>query len=203
MHDKVARASGEVACTTLFDLRKAFEAVALHHAWRACPVYGFPTHILRLVLELFSFDRTLTFAGVVADAVSSLSAILAGSRFATDILYLVVLQPCDKICEICPETSIALVVDDMTLQTVGSPFGAPAESTRAAEVATRLFEEEMGMAFSRAEKGKTVAAATAAGPRKKLASCNAAKEKRDRSLPAAKKPRHRLAPRRSQLPEGS
>ena len=32
-HDEVAIASGEVACTTLFDLRKAFETVALHHAW--------------------------------------------------------------------------------------------------------------------------------------------------------------------------
>ena len=120
LYDENARELGQCSASALLDLKKAFETVSLHHPWKAGPRYGFPLATLRATLEIFSFGRVLNLDQAIALPVRSLSAILAGSRFATDILYLTLLEPCDRIQALCPLSSLAVVVDDFSIQTVGS-----------------------------------------------------------------------------------
>ena len=58
--------------------------------------------ILRLSLEVCSFSRHLTLHGVTADGVSTLSAILAGTSFATDELFVVMAGVCDELQRVWP-----------------------------------------------------------------------------------------------------
>jgi len=56
--------------------------------------------------------------GVVSDGVETLSAILAGTTFATDLLYLVMLEPCDRLESAWADLNLSLVVDDLAIQAV-------------------------------------------------------------------------------------
>ena len=79
---------------------------------------GFPLGILRLSLDVCSFIRHLALDGVVSEGGSSLSAILAGTSFATDLLYLVVMGPCDRLERRWSGLNLSLVVDDLAIQAV-------------------------------------------------------------------------------------
>ena len=53
--------------------------------------------------------------GAVAAPVSSASAILAGSTFATDVLYLMFISVCDRLLLSSPRADIGLIVDDLSI----------------------------------------------------------------------------------------
>jgi len=118
LHDEAALANGKEASTLLLDLTKAFESVPLEHIWERGIALGFPLGVLRLSLEMCAFSRHLTLYGVVADGVDSVSAILAGTSFATDLLFAVFTGPCDRVLEIWPSLNLSLVVDDLAIQGV-------------------------------------------------------------------------------------
>ena len=58
--------------------------------------------------------------GAVAQPVFTLSAILAGSSFATDALFIVLVFVCDELVIEHPQTDLCLFVDDLTLHTVAA-----------------------------------------------------------------------------------
>ena len=89
---EAAAARGQSSAATLVDLVKAFEMVKLELVWARGIELGFPALILRMVLETFAFTRRLYLRGAVADAVDTLSAILAGGGFATDALLIVLIK---------------------------------------------------------------------------------------------------------------
>lgn len=65
--------------------------------------------------------RHLSLKGRIAERVNTLSAILAGTSFATDLLYAVMLGPCDRLMGIWPKLGLSLVVDDLGINVVGNP----------------------------------------------------------------------------------
>jgi len=81
---------------------------------------GFHPGILRLALEVCAFTRYLALEGVAGEGVDTLSAILAGTSFATDLLYLVVTGPCDRLMARWPSINLSAVVDDLAAQVVGT-----------------------------------------------------------------------------------
>ena len=46
---------------------------------------------------------------------------MAGTTFATDLLYAVFVRPCDILLASWPELNLGLVVDDLSIQALGSP----------------------------------------------------------------------------------
>ena len=87
----------EESAAALIDLAKAFEYVRLELVWEAGLRWNFPEEILRLMLETFAFIRYLVLNGAVSEAVATLSAIIAGSSFAIDALFSVLIGPCDHL----------------------------------------------------------------------------------------------------------
>jgi len=119
LYDESAVASDEAAATVLLDLTKAFESIPLELVWARGKAAGFPLGILRLSLEMCSFVRHLVLDGVIAEGVTTLSAVLAGTSFATDLLYIVMIVPCDRLERGWPGLNLSLVVDDLSIQAVG------------------------------------------------------------------------------------
>ena len=118
--NEAAVATGQSASTALLDLVKAYEQLDLTQAWVNGLAMGFPLVILRMALEAFTFARHLTFLGLTAEAgCPSLTALLAGTTFALDILFLVVAPTCDALEHSWPTLRINLVVDDLALQVTG------------------------------------------------------------------------------------
>ena len=83
-----AAASDSFATASVFvDLVKAFEQVILGRVWSSGLKHRIPMQILRLALEACAFARRLKYKGAVSEAAPTLTAILAGSGRATDLLY--------------------------------------------------------------------------------------------------------------------
>jgi len=131
LYDEAAEFSEEAAATALLDLTKAFESVPLELIWARGNEMGFPPGILRLSLEMCAFVRHLVLEGVLGEGTETLSAILAGTSFATDLLFIVMTMPCDRLLERWPRANLSLVVDDMAIQLVGEK-GEVAEGILAA-----------------------------------------------------------------------
>ena len=117
---EAAVARGQTSAATLLDLVKAFEMVRLELIWARGIELGFPALILRMVLETFAFTRRLFLHGAVADAVDTLSAILAGGGFATDAMPIVLIKPCDTLTRELSDPDLCLFVDDLTIHVVGN-----------------------------------------------------------------------------------
>ena len=164
LHDEVGRASGQCSSTVLLDLVKAFESLRLDAIWQAGIEHGYPLHILRMSMELFAFVRHLSCQGAVASSVHTLSAVLAGSTFATDALFLAFLSPCDRLQRYFPAANLALVVDDLSVQMVGSMEAVSKDTIDATEFLIEDLETSLGCLVSRGEQwapsGKTVFAAS-------------------------------------------
>jgi len=163
LYDEAMEASGLAAATMLLDLMKAFESVPLEHVWACGLRLGFPLGILRLSLEVCAFARHLTLEGVTAQGVYSLSAIMAGTSFATDLLFAVMIAPCDSLLEVWPSLNLSLVVDDLAVQAVGEKDDVP---TIMLEASAAVIEDlaAMGCMVSKGERwlpgGKTVVTGT-------------------------------------------
>jgi len=131
LHDEATEFTGEAAATALLDLTKAFESVPLAMVWaRGCQL-GFPLAVLRLSLEMCAFARHLVLEGVLGEGIDTLSAILAGLSFATDLLFIIMTEPCDRLERKWPDLNLSLVVDDLAVQAVG-PEQVVAETITAA-----------------------------------------------------------------------
>ena len=135
-----ASAKGLSSAAGLLDLVKAFEMVRLELVWARGLELGFPALILRMVMEVFSFTRRLMLSGAVSDPVDTLSAILAGSGFATDAMFIVLVKPCDTLVKEFPTSDLCLFVDDLTLHAIGTEGAVQMELTKAVNRCIDLLE---------------------------------------------------------------
>ena len=71
------------------------------------------------MLETFAFVRHLVLNGAMSEAVATLSALLAGSSFAIDALFMVLIGPCDHLAA-SHQVELCLFVDDLTIDAVGT-----------------------------------------------------------------------------------
>ena len=158
---EAARGRGLEAAACLIDLVKAFEMVKLELVWRMGLELHFPPVLLRLILEACAFARHLVFQGAVAEAVWSLSAILAGGSFATDLLFIIMVGPCDRIASTITTGDLCLFVDDLTLHVWGTSSTVAQHLEEAVSYAIALLEEELELQVSRGTtQSKTVTTAS-------------------------------------------
>ncbi len=73
-----------------------------------------------MVLEASAFERRLTYKGAVSGSVNTATAILAGSSAATDLLYLVLLDPVDRLVTKYSSLDVFMIADDITLRIEGT-----------------------------------------------------------------------------------
>ncbi len=96
--EEAARQRGLASAAALIDLVKAFEQVILARVWASGIRLGFPPVILRLAMELCSARRRLMFRRACSTkAADTLTAILAGSGFASDLMFVMLVEPLDTV----------------------------------------------------------------------------------------------------------
>ena len=150
--DEAATADGLASASTLMDLAKAFEMVSLQHVWAAGIRHGFPLDLLVLILEAFAFARNLVYQGSVSEPTLTLSAVLAGGGFAQVALYLVMIDPLDRIQAQCTiGLTLCLYVDDIGVHVVGHEDMVATTLAACTGELIHMLEDELGMKVSRRE----------------------------------------------------
>ena len=169
VHEEAARARGDASASVMIDLVKAFEQVALNHVWEEGLVLKMPKPILVLSLEACAFARRLTYKGAVSSLSHTLSAVLAGSGYAVDLLLVTLIRGVDEIMcrNEAAQTRCVLrgfmVVDDTRLVMHGPKARVAKGIAKVVEDAVDIFEGQLHMEISRdkgGSEGKTVAQAS-------------------------------------------
>ncbi len=149
LYDEAADALDSKSASTLLDLVKAFEYVRLRLVWERMKATGFPAVMARMILEAFSFARCVTMLGAYADVVYTCSAILAGGCYATDALFVVLMDVCDTLLLCNPGASLCLYVDDLSLHAVAPESTLAAVIVNVTREAVTLLEQGLGLRVSR------------------------------------------------------
>ncbi len=149
IRDEALQHEGKVSATALVDVVKAFESVFLSHVFSAALDLGFPAAILILVLESCAALRYLSFEKAFADPVSTLTAIVAGGTYATDMLAMVIAAPIDAIIARYQQVMVYTVVDDVTLRAEGTESSVVADLTAAVRDLIDVLEGDLDMVISR------------------------------------------------------
>ena len=166
---EAAAARGLESAASLIDLVKAFEMIKLEIIWRRGLQLHFPPRLLRLILESCAFVRFLSFGGAFADGIHTLSAILAGGSFATDLLFIVLVGPCDTLAASLKTGDLCLFVDDLTLHTWGQPNHVAFDMDKLVAQAISLFEDQLELTVSRGSgDSKSLTITSAPGLARKL-----------------------------------
>ena len=127
LYDEAAAQLGHHSATILLDLMKAFESIPLATVWEKGLEMGYPPYLLRLSLEVCAFGRHLVYSGSISEGILTLSAILAGTSAATDLLFIAMHETCELILDLQPSAVLSLVVDDLAIQVQGpTPTAAEA-----------------------------------------------------------------------------
>ena len=166
VYEEAAVASGKTTASIFLDLLKAFEQVVLANVWRSGLKHRMPQRILALALEACAFTRRLSFRGAISQAAETKTAIIAGGGFATDLLFITLVDAVDEILLLHEkaDTNTTLrafmIVDDIRLLVEGSEECVAKVLPAVAEQAVRVLEGRLCMKVSRDQgdvKGKTVA----------------------------------------------
>ena len=161
----------------LLDLVKCFEKVKLIHVWTWGNYWKVPSALLKSILRVFAFQRTLIANGSHSRQMSTINAIVAGSAFSCAILHIVLLWPCDNLLRLFPTIRLAKYVDDISI-TVKGPRDLMADT---AVLATRYLisalEGDLNMEVSKENagtEGKSVVLTTHKGLENRMCSAMAA-----------------------------
>ncbi len=149
-----ARARGDHLASTLLDLAKAYEHVPLEAVWSAGIRKGYPRKILRLTLEACSFTRYLYYKGVLSSPTQTLTAVIAGMTFSTDLLFLLLTDVADDLLISHPSLDLCMYVDDLRMTAVGSEESTARTILQATDQCIRDLEERCRLVVSRARTGK-------------------------------------------------
>ena len=160
VYEEAARARGDSTTGVLLDLVKAFEQVALNHVWEEGVSMGMPTRVLVLALESCAFARRLTYRGAVSGVSMTLSAILAGSGFAVDLLLVTLAKGVDEIMLRHERANTRctlrafMVVDDIRFVLEGHRSRVVSGVARVIDDAMEVFEGQLSMEISRNKEGQ-------------------------------------------------
>ncbi len=167
--DEAARARGLQSAATLVDLVKAFEMVMLQEVWASAVRHDFPLWALALILEACAFTRRLVYCSAVSRGVQTLTAILAGGGYAADCLFLLLLDPLDRLTRSHPDVRMYLYVDDLTAQSAGTEAAVAASQVKWVRDCISQLEDGLDLKVSRGRpwqqdhQGKTVTVTSSRG----------------------------------------
>ena len=174
LYEEAASATGKATASIFLDLVKAFEQVVLGQVWRYGLAHLMPKRVLALALESCTFSRRLSFRGAVSESAQTSTAILAGGGFATDLLFVTLVDAVDAILR-CHELSDSrtvlrcfVIVDDIRLQVEGPEEFVDLALPSIARQAVHILEDQLHMQVSR-NKGSIVGKTVAQFSSKRLA----------------------------------
>ncbi len=153
--EEAARQRGLASAAVLVDLVKAFELIILARVWKVGVESGFPRASLRLSLEVCSFSRRLVYrAAHSAASCCTLTAVLAGSGYATDFVFLMIMEAVDNLIESNSGIHVCVIADDVKLGLMGKEGEVAEGIGSAAADFVRVLEDDLRMEVSRSVKGK-------------------------------------------------
>ena len=158
-----ARAEQQGAVALVLDLAKAFERVSLPVVWAWARRFSFPRKILRVLCDYFEQQRRVQFEGCAAEPLTTITAILPGSKWSCLLLRIVLQDALSEVTKIYPPFKLRVFVDDITALLMG-------KNKVAAEMAKKVMKklreevEKKGLKLSVTENGKE-------GKSKMIASC--------------------------------
>ena len=169
IYEEAAAASDRSTASVFLDLVKAFEQVALGQVWRSGAKHRVPQRVLSLALEACAFTRRLSYRGAVSREAHTTTAILADSGFATDLLFVTLVEAVGEIllrherADTRTTLRCFMMVDDVRLTVEGQEDCVADTLPLVAEDVVSILEGCLNMQVSRdsgAEVGKIVAQAS-------------------------------------------
>ena len=135
---------------SMLDLVKAFELIPHHHIILAAIKHGYPLYLLRLSLAAYRFPRVVSITGTYSRPVVATCGIVAGSGFATTELRVLLLDVIDSACRICPEVSLKVYVDDISISATHSMERTVANLVaEATDLIVTFFERNLNLEVSK------------------------------------------------------
>ncbi|CAK0816105.1 unnamed protein product [Prorocentrum cordatum] len=148
--------SGFCSTSVMLDVTKAYEHVSLNLLWVFAIIMRCPLDLVGLALEAFSAPRYLRREGAVADAVTTLVGLPAGSKYSNKLLKVFMFWALGLVLKGCPLAQLILYVDDITLRLMHSAPHLRREVMRAVRFLIVLLEQALGLPLARGPEGKCV-----------------------------------------------
>ncbi len=119
LYAEAARARGLISASVLLDMVKCYEKVAHVVLAAKAQLHGFPMHIIRVVIAMYSSPRVVKIGAECSLPVSLGTTIVAGCTFATTLLKLVLLKALDLTSAAHNLVRLKVYVDDASVQARG------------------------------------------------------------------------------------
>ncbi len=147
--DEAAKSRGLQSAATLVDLVKAFDMVLPQEIWPAALRHEFLLWAARLILEACAFMRRLVYCGAVSEGVYTFTVVLVGGGSAVDCLFMLLLDPLDRLVRLHPTVRMYLYVDDLTAQSTGTEAAVAASQVRWTRDCIEQLEDGLDLKVSR------------------------------------------------------
>ena len=95
-------------------LATAFDRISLLVVWAWVTHFSFPRKMLRVLCGYFEHQRRLQFEGCAAEPLTTITAILPGSKWSCLFLRIVLQDALSEVTEIYSTLKLMVFVDDIT-----------------------------------------------------------------------------------------
>ena len=120
LHEGERQDEDDAVVTMVIDLVKAYERVPLRVVWEWAVQWSFPLDVLAPLMRVFEGHRRLVVEGCHTEATRTRSAIVAGSRFSTALLKMVLMDAMDGVAGAVLGLRLRVYVDDLAIQLRGT-----------------------------------------------------------------------------------
>ena len=147
------KADHQGAVALVLDLAKAFERVSLPVVWAWATHLSFPRKILRVLCGCFQHQMRMQFEGCAAEPLTTITAILPGSKWSCLLLRIVLQDALSEVTKIYLTLKLRVFVADITAVAKGKNREV---AEMAKKVVKKLKEEvvKKGLKLSVTENGK-------------------------------------------------
>ena len=114
-----AKAEDQGAVALVLDLAKAFERVSLPVVWAWATHFSFPRKILRVLCCYFEHQRRVQFEEFAAGLLTTITAILPGSKWSCLLLRFVLQDALSEVTKIYPPLKLRVFSDGITTSVKG------------------------------------------------------------------------------------
>ena len=113
-----AKATDQGCVALVLDLAKAFERVSFPLVWAWATAFQLPRKILRVLCGYFEHQRRVQFEGCAAEPLTTIPAILPGSKWSCLLLRIVLQDALSEVPKIHPSLKLRVFADDITAEEV-------------------------------------------------------------------------------------
>jgi hypothetical protein len=144
------RATGRSSASFFLDIAKAFENIEHDTLVKLARQASFSEALLRWVIHLYRFPRSVVFLGSLAEPVRATKTVVPGDSFA-DLMMRIMITPMIKVLRrLCPSCLPAIVVDDIQcLIHDMNPVTVGRVTAQLLEISVQTLEDELHLPVSK------------------------------------------------------